>query len=620
MTHSSSWFSALGRWQQVRRRLVALLPLAVCACGSKAPTWPPPHVGQETDFSFMESPERQIDILFVIDNSFGMGPKQRALANNFSRITAALGALPGGLPDLHIGVVSSDMGAGSEAIGSNCRVLGDRGLLWGNDPSNLIASVADGSPYATDPNHPLIASGCGLNLGQRWIEDIQTPQTGVGRQRNYDVANLKLEDVFSCLATAVGTAGCGYEHQLQALRLALNPQGLTGGTDVNMENNGFLRQHAFLAIVLLTDEDDCSADISDLVNDGMFLERPMGETGSLRCAARGHLCAGQAIPDYNDSAVGYTGSGFTHAFTDCASKAQLDPAHLDYTYMPLIDVQDMVDSVTYVKGNAWAQKILVSGIIGWPPDLNDPTLSPSVQTNDQYRIGKDATWVTASQAVLWDYMPICWDPAQTLPDGNIYKAYGGLRLKQFIDAFGPDGQTFSICNSDFSNALNQIAQSLATALASVSKPGCVQDPLIDLDPNTPNIIETDCQVHDRRPCDQPNVGGCQSTGYTENLLPECRDGQGNILDPSSLDPGPDLNNPLHPQAQINAVLATVNDASRPCWYVSYDNSALACGSAYRGQRISVLRPTGTVAPPGTIVAIQCLTCAPSEKSCPGVNH
>jgi len=63
---------------------------------------------------------------------------------------AALQTLPGGLPDVHIGVVSSNMGAGNGAMGGNCgNGLGDRGLLWGNDPTDMTASVADGSPYAT---------------------------------------------------------------------------------------------------------------------------------------------------------------------------------------------------------------------------------------------------------------------------------------------------------------------------------------------------------------------------------------------------------------------------------------------------------------------------------------
>ena len=253
-----------------------------------------------TSFTVLESPEREVDILFVIDNSPSMDPKQTALAANFPKMIQVLQNLPDpsdpsgtgvSLPDVHIGVISSDMGAGSDNIGGNCsRVLGDRGLLWGNDPNNPIASVA---ANGTSPQ----GNGCGLNPGARWIEDVANPN-GVGRTQNY---TGNLTDVFSCLAKAVGVNGCGYESQLQSLRTALNPQQVNcdrngqNCTDINMENVGFLRDKAYLAIVLITDEDDCSAPVADTSpdgndNDGVFLNRPPMEAASLKCAARGHLC------------------------------------------------------------------------------------------------------------------------------------------------------------------------------------------------------------------------------------------------------------------------------------------------------------------------------------------
>jgi hypothetical protein len=441
-------------------------------------------------------------------------------------------------------------------------------------------------------------------VGARWIEDIQVPAPGAGRQRNYTTANnLQLADVFSCLAQSMGVAGCGQEHQLQAARVALIPQ-----TGINDANIGFLRPNATLAIVLVTDEDDCSANNDPTKNDDMFnmvSKRDAGDTVSLRCAARGHLCGGQPIPDY-DPAVGYTGTGpFSHPFSDCSAKDQLDPNHPDQTYLPLYRVQEMIDSVNYVKGAQAHQKILVSGIIGWPPGPNDTALPASLVRSDSYRIDKDTTSLPASQNTLWDYMPICWNPAQTSADGNIYKAYGGFRLKKFIDSFGDKGQVFSICNSDFTNAMTQIGN----AIAQVLKPGCVDYALIDTDPNTP-ITEPECQALDRSPCATPGMGGCLASGFTETRLPECKDSQGNILDPSSLDPR------LYSQAQIDAVLANVSPDSQPCWYLSYDTGPLGCAQVFKGQRISALRKMGMVAPVGTFLAMQCLTCAITDAICP----
>jgi hypothetical protein len=476
-------------------------------------------------------------------------------------------------------------------MGGNCgNGLGDRGLLWGNDPNDLTASVAAGSAYTVTP------AGCGLNLGQRWIEDIQTPPPGTGRTRNYD-ATMPIADVFSCMARAVGVAGCGQEHQLQATRVALIPQ-----TGVNDANNGFLRSSAYLAIVLITDEDDCSASNDNSQNDDMFnmsTKRDVGDTTSLRCAARGHLCGGQPIQNFDPSASltgGFQGPAYSHLFSDCSAKDKRlinnDPKHPDYAYLPLIDVQDVVDNIKGLKAQP-KDKILVSGIIGWPPDPKvDTNLPASLQQNANYRIDKDSTSLPASQQNLWDYMPICSDPNQKSNDGNIYKAYGGLRLKKFVDAFGDKGQVFSICNSNFTNAMTQIGN----AIVAVLTPGCVGYPLIDTDPNTPGL-QPECRVNDQVPCSPPGKDGCLENGYRETPMPECKDSNGNLIDPTTPDPN------------------SVPDSARDCWYLSYDKTALGCATAgFNGQRISALRKSGTVAAPGTNLAMKCLTC-PNADTC-----
>jgi hypothetical protein len=56
---------------------------------------------------------------------------------------------------------------------------------------------------------------------------------------------------FTCVAT-LGTGGCGFEQQLESVRRALIDR--TADT-----NSGFLRADTALAVVLVTDEDDCSA-------------------------------------------------------------------------------------------------------------------------------------------------------------------------------------------------------------------------------------------------------------------------------------------------------------------------------------------------------------------------
>jgi hypothetical protein len=122
---------------------------------------------------------------------------------------------------------------------------------------------------------------------------------------------------------------------------------------------------------------------------------------------------------------------------------------------PLIRVRDLIASVKQVKARPDDQ-ILVSGIIGWP--LNGDL------SGVEYRIDKDLTASTPDMREVWDYMPICSVPTIKTLDGSIYKAYGGLRMKKFIDGFGDHGKTYSICDSDLSSTMTQIGDSIGRTL------------------------------------------------------------------------------------------------------------------------------------------------------------
>ena len=57
---------------------------------------------------------RNGDILFIVDESGSMADKQQNLKDNFPQFIDVLNTIQGGLPDVHIGVVSSDMGIKGE--------------------------------------------------------------------------------------------------------------------------------------------------------------------------------------------------------------------------------------------------------------------------------------------------------------------------------------------------------------------------------------------------------------------------------------------------------------------------------------------------------------------------
>lgn len=199
-----------------------------------------------------------LDVLLMVDNSGSMSEEQASLAAEIPRLVEALatGDVNGDgiqdfpvVSDLRIGVVTSDMGTGpAGACGST---FGDDGVLL------------DGS-LTGDP-------GCAPS-GSPWVDGEGTV-----------VESFSAE--VSCLAL-VGTAGCGFEQQLEASLKALTPmassirfmESSTGhGTGANA---GFVRDGAVLAIVNLTDEDDCTA-----VDAGLYeMDHPAYDPNlNLRC-------------------------------------------------------------------------------------------------------------------------------------------------------------------------------------------------------------------------------------------------------------------------------------------------------------------------------------------------
>lgn len=201
------------------------------------------------------APIRDLDILVVVDNSGSMRQEQDSLAANFDRFINVLTTTLGTLPDLHLGVVSTDLGAGPYNIAA-CTGSGDNGVLQ-NAPSGACETPGP-EPFIIDS---LEADG--------------------SRTTNYNGA---LADAFSCIAK-LGITGCGFEQQLEAMRRALNGS--------NAQNNGFLRDNAVLAVLMVTDEDDCSAEDVGVFNADAALDNNdsvLGPLASFRCFEFGVVC------------------------------------------------------------------------------------------------------------------------------------------------------------------------------------------------------------------------------------------------------------------------------------------------------------------------------------------
>jgi hypothetical protein len=215
----------------------------------------------------------KLDLLFMIDNSRSMADKQAVLQGAIPLFVQRLIAPPcvaddgaptgefavngqcsDGVPeytpirDIHLGIVTSslgDMGSG-DACTPGATILDDKGWLL---PSvrNDLTSYEDQGFLAWDP-------------------DAQKSPPGTADA-------LELVREFTDQVAAVGEQGCGYEATLESwYRFLIDPEPpelVTKASDEKTaagppsetllaQRAAFLRPDSVVAVVMLTDEDDCS--------------------------------------------------------------------------------------------------------------------------------------------------------------------------------------------------------------------------------------------------------------------------------------------------------------------------------------------------------------------------
>ena len=262
------------------------------------------EVGQLDEVLEMPTiPNRDIDMLFVIDNSPSMLDKQTAMIASFPKMMDALGTLDGGLPNLHIGVVTSDMGTKGSMDSSP-------GPSIGSGPGQCTGHGDDGALQHYDGAVPAPELG-----GALYISDLGNADGS--RTRNYTGA---LRDVFTKIAS-VGANGCGFEQHFASMRRALG----------NSANGDFVRPTAGLAVVIVADEDDCSMSHSTMIGADVTT---LGPLLSFRCTRFGIECD--------------DGGATTDAMNQVGPKAACHP-RADSAYVE--DVQPFVDFLSTLKGD-----------------------------------------------------------------------------------------------------------------------------------------------------------------------------------------------------------------------------------------------------------------------------
>ena len=427
-------------WARLRwLALGATVAFGLWACNARRLVQPAPELSVAENHQFQQAIDRKLDLLFMIDDSVSMQPLQARLAKNLPVLVHGLTALPGGLPDIHIAVVSSSSQVGGLTTVDGCAP--------GAVPNGAFRHTFNPTGI---PDHPECT---GLTLDGTFIK----AETGVAPNFTGPI-----EDVFSCIAL-LGQQGCGFEQQFGSIVRALDPQ------IAIPDNAGFIRPDAYLGVVMLTNEDDCSTQLDTHLFDDVNATSAdtWGRLVSYRCTEFGILCGGQRPP--------HTLPAHTTAPETACVSAEDQGA--------LVNATDFESFLLGLK-HGDRSKLLVAAISGPPTPF-------AVSTFESRSSLASKTDPTAPGLV----------PSCVVANSQDY-ADPGVRIARVVSDLG--GVRFDICDDDFSPAMEQIAKALGKLLG----PQCLFEKIANDAEGRP-----DCAVSDR---------GFTNDGMTiDSALPYC---------------------------------------------------------------------------------------------------
>ncbi|MCA9683068.1 MAG: VWA domain-containing protein [Myxococcales bacterium] len=531
--------------------------------------------GQEEEKQLQLTVNKDVDILFVIDNSGSMGEEQANLADNFGSFIQVLEA-EDVEANYRIGVTTSDNGnpwcpagtttpEGGKLVLSSCKDrLGD--FLFGdsvdvqdlacNNICNLTAADLEIQPTVTDvdPNP----------TARPWLENIEG-------KKNIP-AGTSTVDAFKCFGPQ-GVNGCGFESQLESMYLSL-----VRAVTTNEASYGFLRSSAILAIVLVTDEADCSynkqwdAIFSQDGNKVFWSDPNASFPTSAVCWNAGVQCTG----DPSNYAC-------TSADKDVNGNLTSDPTAA--VLHPMSRYLGLVDGLEQDKKELNPDQEVIVALIGGV--ANDGSVFYSDVTNtdpgfqDSFGIGPGCEAPNPFQ-----------DPND--PNDDLVQAVPPVRLLEFTEAFSP-GNEFSVCNADYTSALQAIADRIKDQI----QPACYAQCVKDNDDST-EVVDPECTVEERSP------------GNQAERIDEClKDGAGYVIDPNT-------NDYTMPADDVNVCAALLVDPDGSQTSDLADDMSEECVAAGYNLEFEVARRPGFPAAGGTSVKATCKISSQPDLDCPGL--
>jgi len=421
--------------------------------------------GPPSDKPFVVLESREVDILFILDNSGSMASVQNALVQAADALLAPLTDPQRGL-DIHIGFTTTDSGnprcpaatynpENGRLVLSSCIDRVAQGeFAWNMMDFSFactdLCTLADAdlaikpTPTQHSPD-PVPRAWIELAPGRTNLPDGVTPT-----------------QAFQCFAPQ-GVAGCGFESHLESLYRAI-----TASSDPDSATNfGFLRDSAALAVMIVSDETDCSH--SDLGKD-IFTTNKIYWNDPNDPAPTSAVCW--------RAGVACEGAGPT--YTDChASNHDLD-GNMDVpddsaVLQPLSRYLGLLGELENTKMMLNVNRELLLGLVtGVPPGYEDGLAelvyedAPDPDFQDDFGIGPGC-------AVP---MPPPW-------------AIPPVREREVAEALqvGDERLISSICAADQSPALGRLAQKILDQTG----PSCIPLCIADSDPGTA-LLEPLCEA------------------------------------------------------------------------------------------------------------------------------
>jgi hypothetical protein len=472
---------------------------ALWACTSRTLEMPNTVPQAVTTQTITQKINNKIDLLFMIDNSSSMTEMQGKLYDQLPSFMNILTSLTPS-PSLHVAVVSSDMGAPGDSTQSiSCTVNGDNGVFQSSPRSNSTL------------NPPVVCTDTTLATPAGAADDNHTYISNADGMPNF---TDPIDKVFQCIAL-LGDKGCGFEHQLASIDHALGsdnfqPDPNTGALVPTppASNVGFLRPDAYLGIVILTNEDDCSATpptpAYSLNGFQQNIANPDGPIANYRCNGGPH--GAHRCQDPNNGNTWMVppllpppdAQGPSTAPTLDLANCQDNEAGGSF----LRSVGDFVNDVKMLKPDPDHQ-ILVAAI----------TAPPAPYT---------VKWFPASQGQntqpgeLWpQVLHSCGAVGNSDVNPNGVNAtdgsFGdpGVRITQFVNSF-QDSVIASICDPDYSRSMTAIA----TKLKGLLTPPCITDKLQNDAQGNPACTVTENLTDSSNHTTRVAIPNCNENGNT----------------------------------------------------------------------------------------------------------